>query len=116
ITSMLDVPIRHAGNTAGVVCNEHSGTPRSWNLDEQTFAASLADLVALAMETDRRRRYTQRLQILRQTDRAILSARSASEIAEAALACFQELVPCKRASVALFDPGSQAATLVGVVS
>ena len=116
ITSMLDVPIRHGGHTAGVVCNEHVGPPRSWSHDEQNFAASLADLVALALESDRRRRYTQRLQILRQTDRAILSARSTAEIAEAALACFQELVPCKRASVALFDPDSQAATLVGVVS
>lgn len=115
IASMLDVPIRHEGRTSGVVCNEHSGPTRSWNGEEQNFAASLADLVTLALETDRRRRYTQRLKILRQTDRAILSARSTSEIAEAALACFQELVPCRRASVALFDPKSGAATLVGVV-
>jgi formate hydrogenlyase transcriptional activator len=116
VASMLDVPIRHGGHTAGVVCNEHCGPARCWSHDEQNFAASLADLVALALESDRRRRYTQRLKILRQTDRAILSARSTAEIAEAALACFQELVPCKRASVALFDPDSQAATLVGVVS
>jgi GAF domain-containing protein len=110
ITSMLDVPIRREGRTAGVVCNEHSGPARCWTGDEQNFAASLADLVALALETDRRRHYTQRLKILRQTDRAILAAHSTGEIAEAALACFEELVPCKRASIALFDPGSQAAT------
>jgi PAS domain S-box-containing protein len=116
ITSMLDVPIRHGGHTVGVVCNEHTGPARSWSDDEQNFAASLADLAALALETDRRRRYTQRLKILRQTDRAILSARSTGEIANAALACFQELVPCKRASVALFDSDSRAATLIGVVS
>ena len=122
IASMLDVPVRREGHTVGVVCNEHCGPARSWGAQEQNFAASLADLVALALETDRRRRYTQRLRILRQTDRAILSARSAGEIAEAALACFQELVPCKRASVALFDsaagagPSTRVATLIAVVS
>ena len=116
IGSMLDVPLRRGGKVIGVVCCEHVGDPRTWSAEEQSFAGSLADLVTLAIETDRRLRYTQRLQILRQTDRAILSAGSANEIAEVALAAFHELVPCKRLSVAIFDDAAGGATLIGVVS
>jgi GAF domain-containing protein len=39
ITSMLDVPIRRDGQTAGVLCNEHTGEPRRWQAEEQNFAA-----------------------------------------------------------------------------
>jgi len=55
ITAMLDVPIRLEGRVVGVLCNEHTGSPRSWRIDEQNFAGSLADLTALVLETDRRR-------------------------------------------------------------
>jgi GAF domain-containing protein len=116
IASMLDVPIRREGRVVGVVCNEHTHTRRSWRLQEQDFAASLADLTALVIETDHRRRYNQRLKLLRQTDRAILAARSVREIAEAALGRFLELVPCQRASVAVFDPERGTARLEGVVA
>lgn len=50
ISSMLDVPIIIRGNTWGVVCFEHSGTARRWSLHEQSFAASVADLAALAIQ------------------------------------------------------------------
>jgi len=116
ITSMLDVPIRREGRVVGVVCNEHIGPARHWRPEEQDFAASLADLTALVIETDNRRRYNQRLMLLRQTDRAILAARSVREIAEAALASFLELAPCNRASVAVFDHERGTARLEGVVA
>jgi PAS domain S-box-containing protein len=50
IAAMLDAPIRVGGRVVGVVCHEHLGGPRSWNDTEQRFAASVADLVALALE------------------------------------------------------------------
>jgi PAS domain S-box-containing protein len=56
IRSMLDAAIQAGGRTIGVVCFEHVGDPRTWQLDEQTFASALADLVALlkeSMERDR---------------------------------------------------------------
>ncbi len=56
ITSLLDSPIRISGQTIGVVCNEHTGPVRQWTLDEQTFAASIADLVSMAMEASERRK------------------------------------------------------------
>ena len=53
IRSMLDAPIWYEGRTVGVVCHEHVGEPRPWHEDEQLFASSIADLVALALERSR---------------------------------------------------------------
>ncbi len=55
ITSMLDVPIRFNGETVGVICHEHIGDAREWKLDEQNFAASIADLISLLLESNERR-------------------------------------------------------------
>ncbi|HEX7896341.1 MAG TPA: ATP-binding protein [Planctomycetota bacterium] len=55
ITSMLDVPIRVDGTLEGIVCHEHTGARRAWPGEEQDFASSVADLVALAMEAAERR-------------------------------------------------------------
>jgi PAS domain S-box-containing protein len=70
ITSMLDAPIRSEGQLVGVVCHEHTGSPREWSLDEQSFAGSMADLVALSMEVWQRR----------QAEAALREARDGLEI------------------------------------
>lgn len=54
ITSMLDAPIRMGGEMVGVVCLEHIGPPRQWRVEEENFAASLADCVALGIEASDR--------------------------------------------------------------
>ena len=59
ITSMLDAPIRQAGQLAGVVCHEHVGPARVWTPDEQDFAASVGDLISLAIASSERRRTQQ---------------------------------------------------------
>jgi len=56
ISSMLDAPIRIAGRVAGVICHEHLGPPRHWTVEEQSFAGSMADVVALAIDSHERRR------------------------------------------------------------
>jgi len=56
ISSMLDAPIRVAGVLRGVLCIEHIGPARRWSPEEQTFAGSVADLAALAMEAFERMR------------------------------------------------------------
>lgn len=56
ITSMLDAPIRAGGAIAGVICHEHVGSARHWEVDEQNFAASVADLLSLAWETGERKK------------------------------------------------------------
>ena len=55
ITSMLDIPIRIKGRTAGVLCLEHVGTARHWTPEDQNFVRSLADLVSLAIEARERK-------------------------------------------------------------
>ncbi|HEY0007648.1 MAG TPA: GAF domain-containing protein, partial [Tepidisphaeraceae bacterium] len=55
ITSMLDALIRAGGRLAGVVCVEHIGAPRTWTLDEQTFAAAVSNLLSLSLEAQRKR-------------------------------------------------------------
>lgn len=55
IASMLEAPIRHDGRLAGVVCHEHVGPIRHWLLDEQGFAASVADLVSMVLDAEARR-------------------------------------------------------------
>jgi signal transduction histidine kinase len=49
ITSKMDIPIRVRGETAGVLCHEHTGPPRNWEADEQSFAIAVASLAALAI-------------------------------------------------------------------
>jgi diguanylate cyclase (GGDEF)-like protein len=56
ITSMMDTHIRLGGEPVGIMCCEHVGSARQWALEEQSFAGSMADLVALAMEARERRR------------------------------------------------------------
>jgi len=51
ITTILDVPMLRAGEVFGVVCHEHAGTPRSFSESDRLFAGSIADLVALVLET-----------------------------------------------------------------
>ena len=51
ITSMLDAPVFLRGKMVGVVCHEHTGQPRRWQLHEELLAGSFADFVALALET-----------------------------------------------------------------
>ncbi|MEO8382672.1 MAG: EAL domain-containing protein [Acidobacteriota bacterium] len=56
VTSMLDAPIRRLGNMTGVVCFEHTGALRTWVSEEEHFAGSIADLVAMAMDASDRRK------------------------------------------------------------
>ncbi len=50
ITSLLDAPIWVHGEMVGVLCHEHIGAARNWEMDEENFACMLASFVALALE------------------------------------------------------------------
>jgi len=56
ITSLLDVPIRLHGKTLGVLRHEHVDSPREWSLEEQDFAASIADMISLQIEANERQK------------------------------------------------------------
>lgn len=46
ISSLLDAPIRVAGEVVGILCHEHTGPIRRWRTEEGAFAADAADQVA----------------------------------------------------------------------
>jgi diguanylate cyclase (GGDEF)-like protein len=62
ITSMLEATVRRDGRLIGVVCHEHVGPLRNWLLDEKGFAASIADVVAIVLEAEDRRRLAHALE------------------------------------------------------
>jgi diguanylate cyclase (GGDEF)-like protein/PAS domain S-box-containing protein len=61
ITSMMHAPIRLHGELVGVVCHEHTGPFRDWPLEDQEFASSIADLLAISLEAAERRRVEETL-------------------------------------------------------
>ncbi|MBK6695152.1 MAG: sensor domain-containing diguanylate cyclase [Myxococcales bacterium] len=54
IGAMLDAPVFEGAALVGVVCHEHVGAPRAWRLWEELVAATMADLVAIALLTAER--------------------------------------------------------------
>ena len=61
LVAMLDAPIQVDGKLAGVVCVEQDRTEeylekREWTIEEQNFASSLADIMAVAMYCSERRK------------------------------------------------------------
>lgn len=62
ITSLLDAPVRRLGQTSGVICFEHIGPPRTWTVEDEHFATSLSDLVAMAIDATDRRQAQEALQ------------------------------------------------------
>lgn len=55
VRSLLDISIAIPGELLGVVCHEHTGSPRIWQPEEIDFATHVGDLVALALEVERRK-------------------------------------------------------------
>jgi two-component system, cell cycle sensor histidine kinase and response regulator CckA len=51
ISSMLDAGIFVRGELVGVVCHEHVGLPREWTTEARDFAGSVADLLALRIQS-----------------------------------------------------------------
>ena len=69
ICAMLDAPIRVKGKLAGVVCieqdkNDEFPNMREWIVEEQNFASSLADFMAVAMESAERRTLMRRTETM----------------------------------------------------
>ncbi len=62
IYSMMDVAVRLQGNIIGIVCHEHTRSHRDWSKEDQEFATSIADMLALALETHEHQKAKQALQ------------------------------------------------------
>jgi PAS domain S-box-containing protein len=61
IKSTLDVPVRAGGEIVAIICNENESEQREWTFEEQTFAASLADLLSIAYEDVQRKAVEQKI-------------------------------------------------------
>lgn len=61
IGAMLDAPIRFGGSVVGIVCFEHVGAVRDWKVDEEQFAGSVADIVALTLKRAELRQADERI-------------------------------------------------------
>ncbi len=75
-SGILDAVIRIDGAVAGVVCHEHSGEPRTWSAEEENFAGSIADLMALALEARDRRKAQEELLAAKDAAEAASEAKS----------------------------------------
>lgn len=61
VRALIDCPIRLGGRTVGIIGHRHINGTRTWTFEEQNFAASMADLVSLAMEASERKRVEEQL-------------------------------------------------------
>ncbi|MBR8829313.1 MAG: GAF domain-containing protein [Gomphosphaeria aponina SAG 52.96 = DSM 107014] len=52
IKSILAIPIQISGHTVGVIACEAVGKTRAWQAEEQTFVRAVANLIALALESE----------------------------------------------------------------
>lgn len=63
VTSLIDTPIRSEGKTIGVVCLEQVNKNHYWTVEEQSFARSIADLIATGISAQARHRTEEALKI-----------------------------------------------------
>jgi PAS domain S-box-containing protein len=84
IAALLAVPVRLDGEMVGFVLCGHAGSARHWAVDEEQFAASLADLAAQAIERDEHRLTEQALRRIHELQQLIIdTAASAVLLADA---------------------------------
>lgn len=76
IGSMLDAGLFLNGELVGVVCHEQVGTPREWTTEARDFAGSVADLLALRMQSAEVREL--RAAFLKQRERTAQQDKAAS--------------------------------------
>ncbi|MBH0194247.1 MAG: response regulator [Nitrospira sp.] len=74
IGAMLDAPIRQKGIVVGVLCAEHVGGPRRWNIQEEQAVSALATMATLAIDAAE----------WREGEQALRDAKEAAEVANRA--------------------------------
>jgi len=72
IKSMIDVPLRDDGQMFGVICYERL-VDHEWSAEEQKFVQSVAQLLSLALETQRRKKLQEYLQVLLEQKNTLLA-------------------------------------------
>jgi signal transduction histidine kinase len=106
IVAGLAVPLRQAGKVIGVLSVGHAA-PRAFTESEVELLQGFADHAAVAISNAQTQetlaKQAQRLQILHEIDRGMISEQAPQAIAEAALRPLRDLLGVPRAIVNLFD-------------
>lgn len=69
IKSMIDIPIRSEGEMIGVVCFEQTNNYRKWTYEDRKFTQSLSQLISIALESNKKKKYRLKLEsLVRQKD------------------------------------------------
>lgn len=74
------------------------------------------DVTERKLNEEQLQKYAERLKLMNEIDRAILSAASPAAIAQAIVSKIRDLIPCRWASVTLFDAASKTAAVLAVDS
>src|SRR5712692_7165716 len=102
----LAVPLRMGGEVIGVL-SVGSPTPRTFTAEDiallQTFADQAAIAIHNAMARETLAKQAERLRILHEIDRAVITEQAPVAIAEAVLAGLRDLLGVPRAIVNIFD-------------
>jgi len=100
--SYLDFRMKRKDGT--VFPTEHSVIPLEDEQGKRTgWVSVVRDITERKQAEEALHRYTERLRILHEIDRAILAAQSPEEIAQTSLQYIRQLVSCTRVSVMVFD-------------
>ncbi len=71
ISSMLDAGIYSEGELKGVVCLEHTGEMRTWYSDEESFASTMASIIAQTLANNKRKHTEEALRLSEEKYRTI---------------------------------------------
>ncbi len=108
VTSMLEAGVRRGNNLIGVLCCDHLGPARRWMVEEETFAGSMADVIARVMETND----TRRMEVFQAATLRIAEAASKDRDLEAlfrlARATLAEATHARSVHIVVRDPASEA--------
>jgi PAS domain S-box-containing protein len=74
VSSVLHAGIRLRGHLVGVICLDHAGPVRAWRNEEELFTGSLADVIALVMQTGERRCMEEALRQSEEAYRSVVAA------------------------------------------
>jgi signal transduction histidine kinase len=113
IASMLDVPIYEGGEVRGVVCHEHVGVPRKWSVEDQDFAATVADSIALLMEEAARSDAERRTFLLQEQAIEKERLQAFSQLATGAIHDMRNLVSVVRWAARSIVEDRQATEVIG---
>jgi two-component sensor histidine kinase len=73
IRSLMDVPVRIAGKMIGLVCFEDTTRMREWDASEQKFGLFISQVIALAIESSRRKKTQSDLELILDEKRILLN-------------------------------------------